>query len=210
MGTTRRVLVALLGLVFAGTAVPALGQVSRPGLDNGAHTQLELRLGMFGHDLTVGNIGAGGAEDGENLTMEAVLPSPAALRFLGKPRPYAQFSMNSASETNFGGVGLVWQTPRTRGGLFGEFGFGVVVHDGVLDVTDRAPSDPYRIETAQNRVLFGSRDLFRSTFALGTPVNSNWDLTAVFEHLSHGQILGSGRNQGLDTVGVRFARKFGR
>jgi hypothetical protein len=31
---------------------------------------------------------------------------------------------------------------------------------------------------------------------------------AVFEHLSHGQILGSGRNQGLDMAGVRVVYRF--
>jgi lipid A 3-O-deacylase len=31
----------------------------------------------------------------------------------------------------------------------------------------------------------------------------------IYEHLSHGQILGNGRNQGLDTLGLRVAYRFG-
>jgi lipid A 3-O-deacylase len=31
----------------------------------------------------------------------------------------------------------------------------------------------------------------------------------MFEHLSHGQILGKGRNQGIDNVGVRVIYRLG-
>ncbi len=30
----------------------------------------------------------------------------------------------------------------------------------------------------------------------------------MYEHLSHGQILGDGRNQGLDNIGLRVSYSF--
>ena len=33
-------------------------------------------------------------------------------------------------------------------------------------------------------------------------------MQGIYEHLSHGQILGEGRNQGLDEIGVRAVWKF--
>lgn len=196
--------VAMIALLAVVVGAPCFAQWDVSG------APLELRVGVYGHDLTVGNAGAGDIEDGENIAVEAVFASPGFLRAVWKPRPYAQFSWNSAEETNFGGVGVVWQTPAHRSGAFGELGFGVVLHDGVIDVTDRDPGDPYRIYTAENRVLFGSRELFRTTFVGGYRVNDDWDVALVWEHLSHGQILGVGRNQGLDNIGVRVSRRFGR
>jgi lipid A 3-O-deacylase len=31
----------------------------------------------------------------------------------------------------------------------------------------------------------------------------------LFQHLSHGQILGDGRNQGVDQIGIRLGYQFG-
>ena len=60
---------------------------------------------------------------------------------------------------------------------------------------------------ADNQLL-GSRDLFRSSFALEREVGDHAGLQLYWEHMSHGQILDKGRNQGLDYVGLRFLYRF--
>ena len=42
----------------------------------------------------------------------------------------------------------------------------------------------------------------------GYRVSDDWAVHALWEHLSHGGIIGEGKNQGLDSLGVRFARTF--
>ena len=66
-------------------------------------------------------------------------------------------------------------------------------------------NDPISAET----VFFGSRDLFRTSLALNRDLSDRWGAQLMFEHLSHGQILGSGRNQGTDNVGVRVYYRLG-
>jgi lipid A 3-O-deacylase len=39
-------------------------------------------------------------------------------------------------------------------------------------------------------------------------MGENWGLQLQYDHLSHGQILGNGRNQGLDNIGVRVYWQF--
>ena len=57
-------------------------------------------------------------------------------------------------------------------------------------------------------MLLGSRDLFRSSLALTWDMSNDFALQAIYEHLSHGQVLGTGRNQGLDEIGLRAVWKF--
>jgi len=57
-------------------------------------------------------------------------------------------------------------------------------------------------------LLLGSEDLFRTSLAINRELRDGWGVQFIFEHLSHGQVLGNGRNQGLDEVGVRFTYDF--
>jgi lipid A 3-O-deacylase len=56
--------------------------------------------------------------------------------------------------------------------------------------------------------LLGSRDLFRTTFALEREFGDRVAAQLYWQHMSHGQILDRGRNQGLDYVGLRFSYRF--
>jgi lipid A 3-O-deacylase len=40
-------------------------------------------------------------------------------------------------------------------------------------------------------------------------LDSPWMVQGYYEHLSHGQILGEGRNQGLDEFGIRVGYRVG-
>ncbi|MBL4618074.1 MAG: acyloxyacyl hydrolase [Robiginitomaculum sp.] len=194
---TRIIQVSLLigGLLLSSFSGAALAQVE------------EIRLGVLDHDVNVTGNGAGGKEDGVNIAGEIVFASPDFLQWAWSPRPFVNLSVNTHGETSFGGAGLAWQTDIGNR-YFAEFDFGVVYHDGISNLpTD--PGDPVRIRLDATRVILGSDLLFRSVLGLGFHVNDQWDASIVFEHLSHGQILAQGRNEGLDNIGIRFSRKFG-
>ena len=82
-----------------------------------------------------------------------------------------------------------------------------LVHDGEIDnpFPDGSPAGNAFEEDNQ---LLGSRDLFRTTFALEREFGERAAMQIYWEHMSHGQILDSGRNQGLDYVGLRFSYRF--
>ncbi len=168
----------------------------------------EARFNVMVHDVNLTGNGAGGKEGGADIQGELVFSSPDFLSWAGSPRPYLNGSLNTSGKTNFGGFGLNWQHDFTSA-IYGELGIGLVIHDGIV----RLPTilhDPRRLRLDATRLILGSRVLFRPTFVLGLHLNEKWDAALVFEHLSHGQILASGRNEGLDNLGIRLSYKFGR
>jgi lipid A 3-O-deacylase len=172
-----------------------------------ASQALEIRAGVQAHDLAVANEGSGGKEDGVNLNIEASFEGPELLRVIARPRPYVMASINSSGDTSFAAAGLAWRG-TLKSGIYGEVGVGYAVHDGIVSLPSN-PADPRRIELDRTRAILGSRDLFRSHLTIGYNLNERWSAGVMFEHLSHGQILGSGRNEGLDTLGVRIGYRFG-
>ncbi|WP_420434176.1 hypothetical protein [Hyphobacterium sp.] len=163
----------------------------------------EFRLGVTAHDLS------DHVEDGPNLTVGLVGPEIDSLQFLWSPRPYLYGSFNTNGLTNFGGAGLEWDFPLSDSVSF-QPAFGLSYNDGVTDIDRSAPpNDPNRIRLATTRSLMGERVLFHTTLALNVELSRNITMAAYYEHISHGQILGSGRNQALDNAGIRFGYRFG-
>jgi lipid A 3-O-deacylase len=166
----------------------------------------EVRIGVLGHDLGW-NSGAGGKEGGLDLQAELVgapLPLPA---WTGRPRPSLSISANSEGDTNYAGANLIWRAQATDR-LFGEFTLGYVVHDGETTLPPN-PADPIRIRKDRDNIIFGSRDVFRLNLQAGVRLSERVEAALVLEHLSHGQILASGRNEGLDSAGLRLGYRFG-
>jgi lipid A 3-O-deacylase len=162
----------------------------------------EFRLGVTAHDLS------DHIEDGPNITVGLVGPEIDALRIIWTPRPYLYGSFNTNELTNFGGVGLEWDFDITPNLSF-QPAFGLSYNDGVRDIDRTAPpNDPNRIRLATTRSLMGEHILFHTTFALNYELSEQMTVAAYYEHISHGQILGSGRNQALDNAGVRFGYRF--
>ncbi len=180
-------------------AAGALGLMAAP-----AHAQLveEIRVGVVAHDVV------DHAEDGPQISVEALFASPDFLDVIFSPRPYLYGSFNTQGYTNLGAAGLNWSfDPVDRLRLEGAFG--ISYNDGVIDVVDLPPDDPYRIETAATRALLGSKWLFHSRLGADYALTDQWAVGVYYEHFSHGQILASGRNQALDEVGVRIGYRFG-
>jgi lipid A 3-O-deacylase len=146
-------------------------------------------------------------KEGENAELELVSSSPDFLNIIGSPRPYIMVSGNVSNDgVNFGGVGLLWRWEFADGWAF-EPGFGYIVHDGERD--NPFPDNTAEAEAfSEEHQLLGSHDLFRTSFALEREFGPRFAGQLYWEHMSHGQVLDTGRNQGLDYVGVRLLYRF--
>ena len=167
----------------------------------------EARIGVMDHNICIANCKNANKEGSPNIEGELVFKSPELLSFAFKPRPYLVASLNTAGDTNFGGFGLLWNWDFAEGWSI-EPGIGYVLHDGIND-PQFDPGDPNFLTLAEERIFFGSTDLFRTSLAINRDFNDRWGVQLQYEHLSHGQIIGNGRNQGVDNIGARIYWRFG-
>jgi lipid A 3-O-deacylase len=167
----------------------------------------EVHVGVLAHNICVTDCKNANKEDGPNVELQVSFESPSILAWAGSPQPYLVASVNAAGETSFGGAGLEWRWNFADGWAL-EPGFGYVVHDG--ETNNPYPNgSPEAAAFAEEHVLLGSEDLFRTSIGLTRDFEGPWEAQLYFVHLSHGQVLGEGRNQGLDQIGVRFGYQFG-
>ena len=190
-------------------AAAALAASTAATLTPTASAQLieEARLGVMQHNVCIIDCKNADKEDGPNIEGELVFASPDFLNLLLAPRPYIVGSVNTAGNTNFGGFGLMWNWDFAQRWSL-EPSLGYVIHDGALG-SPFPQGDPRSDAFAKENIYFGSEDLFRTGLALNRDFGANWGLQLQYEHLSHGQILGNGRNQGVDNIGVRAYWRFG-
>lgn len=166
-----------------------------------------VHVGVLAHNIQVIDGKNANKEDGPVVEAELTFAAPGVFRYLLSPKPYAVVSANVAGDTSFAGVGLNWRWEFLPGWSL-DPGLGYVVHDGELDLPFPA-GDPRNTEFNEENVLYGSRDLFRTTLGLSREVGEKLSAQVFYNHLSHGQILGEGRNQGVDQLGVRIGYRFG-
>ncbi|MBL8550365.1 MAG: acyloxyacyl hydrolase [Hyphomonadaceae bacterium] len=186
--------VAALGAVLA--ASPAEAGVAK------------VNFGALAHNIQVIDPKNAHKEKGPDVELQIDFDSPSFLpAWTGEPTPYVMASVNTRGRTSFAGFGLAWSFD-----LPGDWSFdpsvGYVVHSGDLENPYFA-GDPRYDAYYEDHLLLGSRDLFRTTFGLTHHFNESWSTEFIYSHLSHGQILGSGRNQGLDSLGMRVGYRFG-
>lgn len=190
-----KLLGSTLFLALAGMTAPAHAKVE------------EFRVGVVGNIRDDHGDIVEGKHEGANVELELISSSPDFLNLLGSPRPYLMGSVATDEDgVNFGGVGLIWRWEFADGWAF-EPGFGYILHDGEID-NPYAAGSPEAVTFEEDNQLLGSRDLFRTTFALEREFGSRAAMQLYWEHMSHGQILDEGRNQGLDYVGLRFLYRF--
>ncbi|HEX5006501.1 MAG TPA: hypothetical protein VFV70_05275 [Hyphomonadaceae bacterium] len=187
-------------LVFAAVAAMAVFAPS-------AAAQIDsVRLGVLEHNICVTDCKNADKESGVNISGELRFASPGFLSWAGSPHPFLVASVNTDGNTSYGGVGLSWDFRFANRWHF-EPGFGYIIHDGA--VNNPFPSGTQEaVDYSEDHVLLGSEDLFRTSLALTFDVSEAWAVQGIYEHLSHGQILGSGRNQGMDEIGVRLVWNF--
>lgn len=165
-----------------------------------------VRVGVMEHNICVTDCKNADKESGINIAGELRFKSPDFLGWAGSPHPYLMASVNTDGNTSYGGGGLEWDFEFAPGWRV-EPGFGYVIHDGDLN-NPYANGTPEGAAYFEEHVLLGSRDLFRTSIAITWDFTPGFAVQGIYEHLSHGQILGEGRNQGLDEVGVRAVWKF--
>jgi len=165
-----------------------------------------MRLGVMKHNICVSDCKNADKESGVNVNGELRFSSPDWLAWAGAPHPYVMASVNTDGNTSYGGVGLEWDWQFAQGWRF-EPGFGYVIHDGAVN-NPYASGTQEAFDYSQDHVLLGSKDLFRTSLVVTWELSSAWAVQGIYEHLSHGQILGSGRNQGMDEIGVRAVWRF--
>lgn len=166
-----------------------------------------VHLGVMDHNICVTNCKNADKEGDPNIEGQITFDAPSFLNWAGAPRPYVMGSLNTQGDTSFGGVGLEWRWEFADGWAL-QPGVGYVVHDGELE-NPYPNATPEAAAFAEEHVQLGSRDLFRSSLALTRELTDAWEVQILYEHLSHGQIIGSGRNQGMDEIGVRLGYRFG-
>jgi lipid A 3-O-deacylase len=188
-----------IGVAAFGAAM-MLAPAANAGVD-------EIHVGVMQHNICVTDCKNADKEDGPNVEFQVSFDSPGFLEWAFAPQPYIMASVNTAGETSFGGVGLEWRWNFAENWAI-EPGVGYVVHDGETN-NPFANGTPEAAAFADEHVLLGSEDLFRTSVALTYDFAGPWEAQLLFEHLSHGQILGNGRNQGLDEIGIRFGYQFG-
>lgn len=178
------------------------------GLATPVHAEIEeFRIGAVGNIRDDHGDIIEGKHEGANIELELVSSSPDVLNIIGSPRPYLIGSIATEGDgVNFGGFGVLWRWEFAEGWAF-EPGFGYIIHDG--DVNNPFASGTQQaVDYSQDHVLLGSRDLFRTNLALTVDLAPDWAVQGIYEHLSHGQVLGTGRNQGMDEIGVRLVWRF--
>jgi len=166
----------------------------------------EVRLGVMAENVCVLDCDNANKEPGPAINGDILFNSPGFLKYIWSPKPYIMGSANLQGDTSFGGAGLHWSFQFADKWAF-EPSFGYVIHDGELE-SPYPQGDPRGDAFTEEHVLLGSRDLFRTTFGLHYDINETWGAELMYEHLSHGQVLGDGRNQGLDNIGVRISYSF--
>ena len=153
-----------------------------------------VRLGVAQHNICTFDCDNADKEDGPDIHGQVNFQSPQLLHFAGSPQPYLAASVNTQGNTSFATVGLQWQLALGEHWVI-EPGFGYGAHDGAL-VSPFPQGDPRSDAYTKENVLFGSRDLFRSSLVLGRDVGERWGLEVLWEHYSHGQISRLGTQSG--------------
>ena len=182
-------------------ALMALAPQARAGID-------EIHVGVMAHNICVIDCKNADKEDGPNVEFQVSFDSPGFLNWAGSPQPYIMASVNTAGDTSFGGFGLEWRWDFAEGWAI-EPGVGYVIHDGTTENPFPGGSQA-NVDFAQDHLLLGSEDLFRTSIGLTRDFEGPWEGQLFFEHLSHGQIIGSGHNQGVDQIGIRIGYQLGR
>lgn len=138
-----------------------------------------------------------------------------SLWWLGKPSIHLLGSVNSEVRTDFVAVGVNYPLhifPDKR--FFIRPGIGIAYTNGEADVGNAfepglsASEKARRIQLNATRIDFGSHAVFEPEFALGYHFTPKLSAEISYVHLSNGQILHQGKNQGLDDVGARLTYRF--
>ena len=186
----------MLRMLKVGLAVTALVVVAPQSLLAGVD---EVRLGVSAQ-------GVGGyspdKEQGVAINAEALVTAPAAMRIIGAPRPHIGVSVATDSDaTSYLYAGLEWKLSLARR-LFVTAAGGGAVHNGETETFDPV-ADASRFS---NTTFLGCRGLFRIGAGVGYDLSDRLSASVSWSHISNAGLCDD--NEGLDTLGLRFGRRF--
>jgi len=193
----KKLTLLLASLVTILNSTPTFAQIS------------EVRFGISNFDeeiLDLGISAVNGRESSVAINAEIIFEEPEFLKWALTPQPYINATLNLEGETSFGGAGLMWRQ-SFNDKFYGDFSFGLAIHNGTNRVDQNNLSFFEILERADEEISFGSRILFRQQLTLGYRVTDDWSAEIFGEHLSNGQILGS-VNEGVDILGVKASKRF--
>ena len=165
--------------------------------------------GFYGHGLGV----AGREQDSFDTMIGYRTNRIDWLSWIGKPRVHAILSINDKYSTDFIAVGVDWRLVFLKN-WYVRPGIGLAYTNGKADAPaanapNLTPAEyQQRLHVYLTRIDFGDPYLFEPELALGYTFNQKWALEASYVHLSNGQILHQGKNQGLDDLGLRLNYHF--
>ena len=176
-------------IVAAGIAVLALVVDADEARAGGRSPIKEVVVGAGGHDVGVfGRRKESGADFNAEIRF---LPFEWQIwSWIFSPTPHIGVHFNTDGNTNQVFVGGNWLFDF-GGGIFGGGSLGFALHDGELDSNTRGRKD------------LGLPVLFRESIEIGFRFNENNAISLMLDHISNASI--GDQNEGLDTVGLRYA-----
>ena len=183
----------------AGLACWAAGGAAQAKMESGT-------IGLLVHSVPASDIKNSDKESGLDIQAQVNFTPPGFFKYALSPEPYLIATLNTNGDTSYAGFGFQW-----------DFGFlekwhfnpavGYVIHTGDTN-EPYTRADPRYQAYLDEHLLLGSKDLFRLALAVSREIGPNLEAEISLEHLSHGFIIGDGRNQGLDNAGVRLIYKY--
>lgn len=179
------------------------------GMGGAAQAKVEsITAGLLVHSVPASDIKNSDKESGLDIQAQINFTAPDFFKYALSPQPYLIATLNTNGDTSYAGFGFQW-----------DFGFadkwhfnpavGYVIHTGDTNEPANLPKNsPAYQAYLDEHLLLGSEDLFRLALAVSREFGPNVEGEISFEHLSHGYIIGDGRNQGLDNAGVRLIYKY--
>lgn len=169
----------------------------------------EIKVGVteFDERTTGVNWSVGFAnENSIGINADIIFEELASLKWALSPQPYVGGLLNLEGNTSYIGGGLLWR--QTLGEKFyTDLSIGAVIHNGTTNIEFEGGFQEL-INRLDNEIEFGSRVLFKPQISMGFRVNKSWAGEVFFEHLSHGGLLGDRRNDGVDNIGAKVAKRF--
>jgi lipid A 3-O-deacylase len=165
--------------------------------------------GFYGHGLGV----AGREQDSFDTMVGYRTNRIDWLSLIWKPEVHTILSINNKYSTDFIAVGLDWRI-RFSEKWYIRPGIGLAYTTGKAglppaNAPNLTPSElDARLHLYHERIDFGDHELFEPELAVGYNLTPKWAVEASYVHLSNGQILHQGKNQGLDDVGLRLNYHF--
>ena len=172
----------------------------------------DIWTGAYAHGLGTKQSQEGGADLMLGFETE---PLGGVFKYIFNPSVHGMLSFNTQVPTDFVAIGFDWPVPilhsrhwylRPGIGFAGTTGQADI--GSSIDPSVSADERARRAHLAATRIDFGSHDLFEPELALGYKLSHDWKVEASYVHLSNGQILHSGKNQGMDDVGLRLMYRF--